>query len=122
MERNVKDTFITVFIYIIIVLSGEAGLVDVFVKRTLILCNNLVSAGAEFLEFTIGWDAYDIRRVDFHQNHLVASTRKLGSVLESASVEPVGTANILIIVHLVAWHRQDLSNTVEELASMLVGD
>ena len=36
-------------------------------------------------------------------------------------MEPVGTADILIIIHLVAWHRQDLSNTVEELASMLVG-
>jgi hypothetical protein len=61
----------------------------VFFERTLILCNNLVTAGAEFLELTIGWDAYNIRRVDFNQNQAVASTSKVGCILKSASVEAV---------------------------------
>ena len=72
-----RVVIIPLFINVIIVVCREAGLIDVFIKRTLILCNYLVSAGAEFLEFAIGWDAYNIRRVDFHQNHFVASTGKL---------------------------------------------
>ena len=93
-----------------------------FDKRSLILGNNLVSAGAEFLEFAIGWDADNIRRVDFHQNQAVIPASKVGCILKSSSMEAIRASNLFVVIDLVARHLKHLSNTVEESACMLVGE